>query len=334
MFTAIQESDMPLELTISTNSTADEFIDIICNCIKEAIYIPLDYIKAQELYGLLDEETKVNEDLDTAYSMFKTIGSKILQQSSGPLLDELNQKFNFYENEIDLNQKAQKVLMKTINKKYNEYDRLSPFYNKLYENEKITNRRWKKHIKQHWDPKRLESLLSNLIPCHNPNCDCEQTYIHRNRLRIFRDPLPSHQKIGMDQIFNVYPEAYLDIRELIRTKFKSERILNELISTNSIEQKCKDTKIYHALIKKSKFKYEYIVGFNIDNRICQYDIVFHDSIVKVKDDHLTNIHRQMSEFAKEVPNKAITFNEHGFVFKPNPNVSLNSIIKLYRNAHN
>ena len=138
----------------------------------------------------------------------------------------------------------------------------------------------------------------------------------------------------MDQIFNVYPEAYLDIRELIRTKFRSERVINELISTNSIEQKREDTKIYHALIKKSKFKYEYIVGVDIDNKICQYDIVFHESIVQVKDDYLINIHNTMSSFAKSYSKKSITFNDHEFVFKTNANISLNTIIKLYRNSHN
>ena len=323
-----------MDFTLSTQMTADEFIDIICYLMKEALYIPLDYIKAQEIYRLVDEENKVKKNLDTAYSMAKIIGSKILLQSSGPMLDDLNQKFDSYQNEIDLNEAAKKVLIKTIDKKYTEYDRIHPFYNKLYENEKITRRRWKKHIKQHWDPKRLDLLLSNWMSCSKSDCDCEQTYIHRNRLRMFRDPFPTHQKIYMDQIFNVYPEAYLDIRELIRTKFRSERVINELISTNSIEQKREDTKIYHALIKKSKFKYEYIVGVDIDNKICQYDIVFHESIVQVKDDYLINIHNTMSSFAKSYSKKSITFNDHEFVFKTNANISLNTIIKLYRNSHN
>ena len=323
-----------MELTLSTQMTTDEFIDIICNLMKDALYIPFDYIKAQEIYRLVDEENKVKKNLDTAYSMSKFIGSKILQQSSGSMLGDLNQKFDFYQNEIDLNQAAQKVLNETICKKYSEYDKILPFYNKLYEKEKITSRRWKKHIKQHWDPKRLDLLLSNLMSCSKADCDCEQTYIHRDRLRMFRNPFPTHQKICMDQILNVYPEAYLDIRELIRTKFRSERILNELISTNSIEPKREDTKIYHALIKKSKFKYEYIVGVDIDNKICQYEIVFHESIVQVKDDYLIKIHKTMSSFAKSCSKKSITFNDHEFVFKTNPNIALNTIIKLYRNSHN
>ena len=216
---------------------------------------------------------------------------------------------------------------------------------KLCEEEKVANRRWKKNIQENWnqeDIKRLVWKFRKINECRDcDGCeDCNLSYNEDDEIIISvsdydtkfdNGPLSGYAFI--QEVLRMYPDAYPDIKELIRTKFESERIINEMIAPLIDINESKEAKMYHSLIKKSKYKYEYIVETDIDAKIKNHEIIFHESIDKVNEGYLSKINEQMSMFVKECPRKTITFSKNEFVFKTNEFVSLKTIIKFYRNLH-
>lgn len=195
------------------------------------------------------------------------------------------------------------------NRKIKQLDTIGKELIRLSEKEKTTSRRWKKNIRENWDPEAIAKVVSK-----------------------FRKPSGSNEDF-IEEVLQLYPEAYLDIKELIRTKFKSERVINEIVAPMTNAQKVEEAKMHHCLIQKSRYKFEYIVGSDIDSKIKNHEIVFHDRIDKVNEDYVAKIESQMPLFAVKCPSKTITFSKTEFVYKTNNFVSLKTIIKFYRGLH-
>jgi hypothetical protein len=87
----------------------------------------------------------------------------------------------------------------------------------------------------------------------------------------------------------------------------------------------------HALIKTSKFKYQYLVGTNaeVDKKLGNHDIIFHDQLDTITDDFQERITTKM----KDKVGKHIRHLNNGFTYKPNNEVELDEIIAIYATAH-
>lgn len=87
----------------------------------------------------------------------------------------------------------------------------------------------------------------------------------------------------------------------------------------------------HAIIKTSKFKYQYVIGTSseVDKKLGEHDIIFHDQLNAIADDYQDRIATQM----KDIVGKHIRHLNNGFTYKPNNEVELDEIVAIYANAH-
>ena len=298
-----------MEVQFSNSMNVESYIESIIDLMFEIIYTPIHDRRSDVIMKLVDECDAIKYDVS-----------------------EASRKMWFKKMDILKHKMAQLCV---INDKFI----------KLCREEKVTNRRWKKTIQENWnqeDIKRLVWKFRKINECRDcDGCeDCNLSYNEDDEITISVsdydtkfDNGPLSGYVFIQEVLRMYSDAYPDIKELIRTKFESERIINEMISPLIESKEAKKAKMYHSLIKKSKYKYEYIVGADIDAKTKNYEIIFHECIDKVNEGYPSRINEQMSMFVKECPRKTITFSNNEFVFKTNPNVSLKTIIKFYRNLH-
>ena len=280
--------------------------------------------------------------------MYEIICTPIHDRRSDVIMKLVNECDSMKDDASEVSRKMWFKKMDILKHKMAQRGVINDKFIKICEDEKVANRRWKKTIQENWnqeDIKRLVWKFRKINECRDcDGCeDCNLSYIEDDEITISvsdydtkfdNGPLSGYAFI--QEVLRMYPDAYLDIKELIRTKFKSERIINDMLAPLTIvheSKEVKEEKMYHSLIKKSKYKYEYIVGSDLDANIKNHEIIFHECIDKVNEGYPAKINEQMSLFVKECPRKTITFSKNEFVFKTNPNVSLKTIIKFYRNLH-
>lgn len=97
-----------------------------------------------------------------------------------------------------------------------------------------------------------------------------------------------------------------------------------------------DNNNYHALIKLSRFTFEYIVGTktHVDFNIGQKDLIFMEKIEQINPLYLEKIHKTMSSFivADRKNKNGIKFNGHNFTYKKSQMITIDEIIRVYRKA--
>lgn len=134
-------------------------------------------------------------------------------------------------------------------------------------------------------------------------------------------------------LFEISPETTAGIKQLIRSEFRTEVVAprtTDLIEVKPAVIPTSDHHLYHALIKRSRYKYEYLVGSSIP--VNGDDIVFIQTINNVKDKYLDNVHAAMRDIVSNEPRCGVTFNNNTFVFKPTATVSFEKIVRIYRHA--
>lgn len=284
------------EISFSGSMNANEYMNEIVDLMCQMCYGPISMIRCDEIMQLTTE-------------------AEVLFDQT----DEANLSLDQY---ID-HRKNISTKMAFIKHKINQLNNISKKWVKISQEEKSSIRRWKTTIRDNWNPEDLEKVVSELE--------------HMSEYSVQHDASsnPLSENMFIQAVLRLYPEAYLDIKELIRTKFKSERVINEvaLIAPIANVPKVEEAKMYHCLIQKSRYKFEYILGSDIDSKIKNHEIVFHDRIDKVNEDYVTKIESQMPLFALKCPSKMITFSRNEFVYKTNDFVSLKTIIKFYRTLH-
>ncbi|KAG7392042.1 hypothetical protein PHYBOEH_006483 [Phytophthora boehmeriae] len=141
----------------------------------------------------------------------------------------------------------------------------------------------------------------------------------------------------------LYPDAAPYIDCLIRTRLATEHDdgLNEAAEVmpgpSSVALPAATTSSYsHALVKQSRVQFEYVVGEDADvaRAIGDSDIVFYESLESINPAYLSRIHGQLAEVLRHEKKRMVTFSGRSFNYKPKAKTNFESIVRIYKTAHN
>lgn len=191
----------------------------------------------------------------------------------------------------------------------------------LFRLESRREREWKRVVREDWDMEMIRQKLPE--PMVITSCD----------LHDHSDSQPGPTAI--------FPRAIPSINELFETSFKADAPRSDRVEYGMIDSPIKIDSprpmpaSAHALIKRTKFKYEYVVGTKdeVGSKVASGDIIFMEDLGHIRDDYLEKIHHEMKLVVINEPKRAITFNGNTFVYKKTPKTPLKNIINIYRTAH-
>lgn len=192
---------------------------------------------------------------------------------------------------------------------------------RLYEEELLKPRQWKKILDEVWGPISDEKIEERVVfnPC-----------------MFHADPQTGEK--DYHTIFMMFPQIKQHIKTLVKTSFRmefDETCSIDTIQINPITTTTLDNTTSHALIKRSKFKYQYIIAntSSITHEINNDDVIFCEEVKQIKNDYLKNIADQMRLIVKDAKPRSISFDKNTFVFKSTDQQLLKQIVSIYKNVH-
>lgn len=188
-------------------------------------------------------------------------------------------------------------------------------YTRLEKAELAKQRDWKDFVVKHWDPKLF--------------CECEEAHIY--------NACHFHADDSLKTIVGGFPSIYANMKELMRSNFNQEyRYEGGDMIEPIAQQKSAARGFAHALVKRSKFKYEYLVGpaDQVDAKVLHADtIIFIEDLPKVFDGYRQKIKDGMTIIVRENKSKRITFDQLTFVVKFDDSALFKKIVQIYKKAH-
>lgn len=91
----------------------------------------------------------------------------------------------------------------------------------------------------------------------------------------------------------------------------------------------------HALVQRTKFKYEYIVGDaeTVNDKIGSDEIIFAIELKQINPDYLSIIHDSLKSITANEPKRAITYEGHFITVRAKAKTTIAEIARIYRTAH-
>ncbi len=170
-------------------------------------------------------------------------------------------RYQFKNDLSKLNSKImehRRQIVKMSRKLTERIDKIDPFIDNIIRNMTM-DWHWKLYIRENWDQNAVDAFV------HENDLDANF------KMDKFTDSTIIYKLI------HLYPEAAIDIKALIKSKLKHERINRLIVDTAvKVAHATNSTKYRHALIKHSKHKLEYVIGTadNVDQQIHGKDILF------------------------------------------------------------
>ena len=281
--------DINLGIKFKKDMTPKEFIYMTVRSMIACIYMPIHIAVEDKINPLLIEINRLSTKANELKNSIKVLQSTCCMNDS--IQTELIKQHSIIIRKLRDIQKVTEAEHLVIRSLTNRLNRLA-------EIEFNMPREWKTYVLNHWNQSEIEFYVEG----HGESLiNCEY---HNNE--------DNHTKC----VFKVFPEIKMNIDKLINTEFKtegSEYSPNEIIQSVPAPKCTQPIRLYHALIKRSKFKYEYIVGNSIPTN--GDDIIFMTIINKIKDGYLDYIHMEMHKIVSVEPKRGVTFNNNTFVLR-------------------
>ncbi len=195
-----------------------------------------------------------------------------------------------------------------------------------YKSECMADRRWKQTMQKHWNQIRFAIYFRKIVGNNDSAI----------KIPALTFGMRLEESKTIMKLLQFVPSAFDDMMELTRTKLMREcPAESETQPASPVKQKA-DTTFAHALIKKNRFTFEYIVDDSdaVNTATRSRDVIFHESLEHIDPDYLTTIHKKMIKIIGAEPKKAISFSDHTVIYKNRAKTDFASVIHVYRTCHN
>lgn len=295
--------DIELTMNLTREMTKDDFEKMIVYLMACDVYLNNHYFPKEDRFF---NHEQIASDLQNQKEIYLKIGrASITRRTMRMLENQLKDVFD-----------KQKLVREDLRKSLTLVTR-------LYQEELTNPREWKRLLAQHWDIKRIHEALANGLE----DFEFNTCMFHPNNGTEY------------NEILEIFPEITSYLKTLVKSYFRTERseIIRpgEQISPKATEQIQAVEGNSHALIKRSKFKYEYIIGStnNVGLSINNDDVIFCEEIAMINESYQQKINQQMREIVKDAKPRSITFDKNNFVLKTVEQSMFKKIVNVYKNVH-
>lgn len=304
--TIIKHEDIELGISFTSDMSTELFIEMMVRFLIADTYIHVHVHCEEEVHRLHKQITKIDDEMKSLNRIIQTNGNQELAKK----------RFRTISTKI-------RELRKQSTKRVLELKNLYMKLNRLGNDEMKNKREWKTFIRNNWDQSKIR-FIAESYGCMNDVFTC---MFHRE----------DHQDC-IDALYDIYPEISMNFRTLVDTQFQKEKTDEIKFAEVPILKEKKEEnpeKKVHMLIKRSRYRYEYLVGLeaDINLQIGNDDIEFFETISSTNPDYEKELRAKLDEIIQNDNRGSVSYSGNFITLKKNAKITIKQIASVYKTIH-